>query len=444
MKKQKVSTYGFFLKRKLLLITALVVSMQVFAFADEADEKTKTLLNRIDALEKKVESLNRKLEMQSTLEASKIGEEIVEKKVQAALDKRKEAVTQTMDLLKGINISGFVDTSYTYNAQNPDTSSTTGATNPARVFDTEANNFNVRAAELVMEKLPPDEGGAGFRTDLYFGSDAEVITPNGSARDQFDLEQAYIQLKPNGFNLPFGHWQWIKIGKFVTMHGSEVIEAKDNWNFSRGLLFGYAIPFTHTGIRAGYQLTEKLSSYLGLVNGWDNVKDNNNAKSVEAALGWTATDKLSFNLAGMYGPEQTTNNHSQRALIDFVTIYKLHPKWTLMLNADYAHDEDAVTAGKDGAWSGVAGYVKYDMTDKISLISRTEFFSDPQGLRLTAGNPQDIWETTFTFELRPYKDLITRLEYRYDESSSNIFSPYTPPKSGDHQDTIALEAIYAF
>src|SRR3989338_3641490 len=108
MKKQKVSTYGFFLKRKLLLITALVVSMQVFAFADEADEKTKTLLNRIDALEKKVESLNRKLEMQSTLEASKIGEEIVEKKVQAALDKRKEAVTQTMDLLKGINISGFV------------------------------------------------------------------------------------------------------------------------------------------------------------------------------------------------------------------------------------------------------------------------------------------------------------------------------------------------
>ena len=181
-----------------------------------------------------------------------------------------------------------------------------------------------------------------------------------------------------------------------------------------------------------------------MVNGWDNVKDNNNAKSVEAALGWTATDKLSFNLAGMYGPEQTTNNHSQRALIDFVTTYKLHPKWTLMLNADYAHDEDAVTAGKDGAWSGVAGYVKYDMTDKISLISRTEFFSDPQGLRLTAGNPQDIWETTFTFELRPYKDLITRLEYRYDESSSNIFSPYTPPKSGDHQDTIALEAIYAF
>ena len=71
--------------------------------------------------------------------------------------------------------------------------------------------------------------------------------------------------------------------------------------FHRGLLFGYAIPFTHTGIRAGYQLTDSLAGYLGINNGWDNVKDNNRGKSVEASLGWTASDKLSFCLAGMYG-----------------------------------------------------------------------------------------------------------------------------------------------
>ena len=59
-----------------------------------------------------------------------------------------------------------------------------------------------------------------------------------------------------------------------------------------------------------------------------------------------------------------------------------------MLNADYAHEEDGVTAGKDASWSGIAAYLKYDLSDKISLVNRTEFFSDPQGLRLTAGNPQ--------------------------------------------------------
>lgn len=408
------------------------------SYADEKDELNQGLVKRIEELEKNVEALTVRVNVYQKGSATAVAEEIVEKKVQASLDKRKGSIAETICQLKDTTLSGFVDTSYTHTRQGPDS-----RVNTARVFDTEANNFNVQAAELVFEKLPADEGGVGFRADLYFGQDAEVITPTGSIRDQFDLEQAYIQLKPNGFNLPIGNWQWIKIGKFVTMHGAEVIEAKDNWNFTRSILFGYAIPFTHTGIRAGYQLTDGLSGYLGVNNGWDNVKDNNKTKSVEAALAWTPLKKLSFNLAGMYGPERASNDHSQRALIDFVTIYKLHPKWTLMLNADYGHEEDGVTAGKDGAWSGVAGYLKYDATDKISLASRTEFFSDRQGLRVTSATAQDLWETTLTFELRPYKNLITRLEYRHDGSSSNIFSRNTSEITG-RQDTIGLEAIYAF
>ena len=36
-------------------------------------------------------------------------------------------------------------------------------------------------------------------------------------------------------------------GKFVTSAGAEVIESKDNWNYSRSLLFAYAIPYWHFG-----------------------------------------------------------------------------------------------------------------------------------------------------------------------------------------------------
>src|SRR3989338_501164 len=248
--------------------------LENFAFADTQDETNRALLQRIAALEQKVEELNKKLEVGATIEAAKISDEFVEKKVQ----------------LKDIGLSGFVDTSYTYNFAGPDSRS-----NTARVFDTEANNFNVQAAELVFEKLPPDEGGVGFRTDLFFGQDAEVITPTGSTRDQFDSEQAYISFKPPlNFNLPIGNWQWIRVGKFVTMHGAEVIESKDNWNFSRSILFGYAIPFTHTGLRVGYDLFDGFSGYVGVNNGWDNVKDNNNAKSVEASLSWVPLENVSL------------------------------------------------------------------------------------------------------------------------------------------------------
>ncbi|OGX45471.1 MAG: hypothetical protein A3G38_03435 [Omnitrophica WOR_2 bacterium RIFCSPLOWO2_12_FULL_51_8] len=416
-----------------IFMFSFLVTLPFFSFADEAE-----LLRRIDALEKKVEALNNKLSVYEAKPVVTIPEEAIQKKVDDILAKREEKEGGLVKALKDISLSGFIYTSYTYNFNAPDS-----RTNTARVFDTEANNFSLQAAELVFEKLPPDSGGVGFRTDLYFGQDAEVITSSGSTRDQFDLEQAYISLKPpRSFNLPFGNWQWIKLGKFVTMHGAEVIEAKDNWNFSRSLLFGYAIPFTHTGILAGYQFSDAVSGYLGINNGWDNVKDNNKTKSVEGALAWAASDKLSFNLAGMYGPEQTSNDHSQRGLVDFLVTYKPFDKWTLMLNADYGHEEDVVAAGKDGSWSGVAGYLRYDPLSWMSLISRTEFMSDRQGLRIVSGTAQDVWEQTLTLELRPYKDLITRLEYRHDESSSKIFTDNQ--KSVNNQNTIALEAIYLF
>lgn len=416
------------------------LSFNGISFADEVvkEELVNRLMKRIDDLEKKVETLNSKLNIYEKTPPVNVPEEMIQKKIDDLLVQREEKSGGLLKALKDINLSGFVDTSYTYNFNSPDS-----RTNTARVFDTEANNFNLHAAKLSFERLPPDDGGAGFRTDLYFGQDAEVITPTGSIRDQFDLEQAYISIKPTPIcNLPFGCWEWIKIGKFVTMHGAEVIEAKDNWNYSRSLLFGFAIPFTHTGIRAGYQISDKLKGYFGVNNGWDNVKDNNSGKSVETALAWSASDKLSFNLAGMYGPEQASNDHSQRGLIDFLATYKPFNKWTFMLNADYGHEEDLVAAGKDANWSGVAAYAKYDVNDWMSLVSRTEFMSDPQGVRVVSGTNQDLWETTFTLELRPYKELITRLEYRHDESSSKIFTDNQA--SVDSQDTIGLQVIYPF
>lgn len=420
-----------------VLVVIFISLFLHFAFAD--DEDTEKLLKRIEELEEKLEALTDRLTIYERAPSTTISEEVIQKKVDDMLTKRVEKEGGLVKALKDITLSGFIDTSYTYSFNAPDSRS-----NTARVFDTQANNFNVQAAEVVFERLPPDSGGVGFRTDLYFGEDANIIGPTTTNRtDQFDLEQAYISLKPPlNFKLPLGNWHWIKIGKFVTMHGAEVIEAKDNWNFSRSLLFGYAIPFTHTGIRAGYQFLDSLSGYLGINNGWDNVNDNNKSKSLEGALAWAASDKLSFNLAGMYGPEQTSNDHSQRGLIDFLATYKPFDKWTLMLNADYGHEEDVLAAGKDGSWSGVAGYLRYDPISWMSLISRTEFMSDRQGLRIVSGTTQDVWEQTLTLELRPYKDLITRLEYRHDESSSPTYTDNQ--KAASHQDTIGIEAIYLF
>ena len=64
-------------------------------------------------------------------------------------------------------------------------------------------------------------------------------------------------------------------GKFVTSAGAEVIEAKDNWNYSRSLLFVNAIPYWHFGARTSMPVSKTETIGFQLVNGWNNVSKSN-------------------------------------------------------------------------------------------------------------------------------------------------------------------------
>lgn len=332
-----------------------------------------------------------------------------------------------LGFLDNIKLSGNISTSVNYNFNEPD-----NQTNALRIFDTEANTFQLDLLELVIEKKI---NRVGFRIDLDYGDVAESIGSAGlgSTNDEFDLQQAYISLDtPLGINFI--------IGKFVTLLGYEVIESWDNSNISRSYLFGYAIPFTHTGILGNYKFGEKLDLSLGIVNGWDNTDDNNDAKTILARAGISPSDRLALGITGIYGAEQDENNGSQRAVIDFVATFKVTDKLSLGLNYDYGHEEDAISQDQNATWSGVAGYLQYELTDKWRLAMRAEYFDDTEGAR--TGTAEELWEFTLTNDYRLYDGLRLRLEYRHDEATKNSFQKNA--ESTDTQDTISLELIYSF
>jgi len=89
------------------------------------------------------------------------------------------------------------------------------------------------------------------------------------------LQQAYLTAV-----VPVGNGLTADVGKFVTHMGYEVIESKDNWNYSRSLLFAWAIPYFRTGLRLTYPFTDNLSVAVHVVNGWNSLVDNNARKSL--------------------------------------------------------------------------------------------------------------------------------------------------------------------
>jgi hypothetical protein len=87
---------------------------------------------------------------------------------------------------KGITLSGYVDTSYTYQFAGGGEYGQAGV-NPGggpgnthavgRQFDVSNNTFNVNAIKIALEKALPDknEWAAGFRIDTIYGSDAAFL-----------------------------------------------------------------------------------------------------------------------------------------------------------------------------------------------------------------------------------------------------------------------------
>jgi len=234
----------------------------------------------------------------------------------------------------------------------------------------------------------------------------------------------------------------IDAGKFITPVGYEVIEGYDgfNDNYSRSFLFGYGIPFTHTGIKVSYSLLESLNALFFVANGWDNSIDNNRSKTVCGQIGVAPVQGMNLSTAVIYGPEKLNNDADNRMLIDITGTYAVSNLGTIGINADYGSEEHSSAGHSTSTWFGVAGYLRLAVTNEFALCLRSEQFEDRNGIR--TGIIQTLREVTFTPEYRFVNHLVVRGEARIDKSDRNVFQ-----KRGsftDAQPTVAVDVLVTF
>ena len=332
------------------------------------------------------------------------------------------------DFLHSIEVYGFVDAYYgwAFNETNPQ----------LRNFDVNHNSFSLNYVELALAKTATDKSRAGFRVDFGAGDTADIVNsfePGGAGYLKY-VQQAYVS-----YLAPAGKGLTIDFGKFVTPAGAEVIESKDNFNYSRGLLFALAIPYYHMGARIGYAVNDKVSVTGFLVNGWNDVKDNNKAKTVGGSLTLKPSGKATIIANYLVGKEQADNaDGGTRNLFDLVVNYAASPKLTLLGNFDYGHDK---VTGDGVDWYGVAFGAKYQPSDKWAFIPRYEIFKDADGF--STGTTQTLQEVTLTGEYKTPVGLLARVEFRTDFSDEKFFVKDSGAFSKT-QPMVVVGLVYAF
>ena len=363
-----------------------------------------------------------------------------------------------------MDVSGYIDGYFSVNFNNP-SSGNNGQVNDYYNFNDKTNQFNLSAAKLTINH-DPDPVGAHI--DFFYGRTNTIITSastyavsdttescnnnycSGADNQLNYIEQAYLSVKPpkaKGFELDFG--------KFVTSAGAEVIESKDNWAYSRSLLFSYAIPYYHFGVRTSLPVSKTETIGVQLVNGWNNVtKDKGGVTAgLTSAL---VKPKYTWNVNYYVGPENSNTTAGLRNLIDTTLLLTPGPRFSAYINYDYGQNRDGliaqgVVSGKTyytgdtllNHWQGIAFAGHGAVGKSGSLTGRYEYFRDNNGFE--TGTKQTLQEFTATYEYKMLEGFLTRVEYRYDWSDQSTFHKGIAGTANvDNQSTLTVGFVAFF
>lgn len=392
---------------------------------------------------------------------------------------------------KGIQLSGYVDSGYSYNFNSSSKSAVTG-----RFGSDEASrgDFNLYAVKLALEKAlnSENEAQAGFRADIMIGEDAYFLA-NRYARDAANsgnntsqnsnylfLEQAYVSIRA-----PVGNGWDFKVGKFASILGYEVMERPANMNTTYGLLFD-AMPLYYTGVLSSYKFDDYIDVKLGVVNGSNS--DNNTTTSgkgdgcsVLAALNvtapggnanWSNNFQYSSNEDNntFYGTRFSTTGVDTQNISDsgsgHALIYNSWGNWVpkfadnkllFAFNALLATATTGVNPyqnlnglgyGYSTTWYGAGAYAKYQINDWFYLASRGEYLSGSNGAIFDeqdnqAGAPSR-WEYTVTSGFNVIDNLLIRAEYRLDWGNQTTYSSGKPSVYSAPAHYAGAEIVYSF
>lgn len=309
--------------------------------------------------------------------------------------------------LNGWVVSGLADGYFTLNFNHPASNA-----NQLQNFDLNWGQPEISEVLLTIDK---SDKVFGVHLETGFGETMRLIHAGDPAAREHQalryVKQMYVIAKPN-----HTHGSEFDFGEFVTSAGAEVIESSSNWNYTRSLLFSWAIPYYHFGFRSNIPVTKELAVGFQLVNAWNTLWGNNNLDNIGLTLAYTKP-KFTYNLNYYEGPNHMGTREGKRNLVDSTLTLTPTSKLAVYINGDYGRD-DRIGGGYD-PWYGLAGAARVQLSKRFAVAGRAEFFDDVTGF--TTGTKQILKEGTVTGEYKYNDHLVGRLEFRRDVSNVAFF-----------------------
>ena len=229
-----------------------------------------------------------------------------------------------------------------------------------------------------------------------------------------------------GFRLNKKHNIWLDAGVLGSPYTNESAVSKDHLMYTRSIAPEY-VPYYLSGVKFSMPLSKKITGYLYVLNGWQQILDLNNSKSIGTQVEFRPTDKLLLNWNTFIGDERSSLNPNfrMRLFTDLYAIYNPTEKWSFT-SCFYIGNQEVKTISKtiNQQWWQANVIGKYNFNLKHSLSGRLEYFKDPTQIMIinpSISNGFSIGSAGICYNYKANDHALVRFEARQFASDKDAF-----------------------
>lgn len=324
-----------------------------------------------------------------------------------------------------IEISGYIDSYYSYDFSEPQTK----VKLPFLYSYNRQNEFNINMA-LLRASVSYENVYA--KLSVHAGT---YVDENYANEDLKLLNEAYI-----GVYLNKSQKTSLEAGILPSYIGFETATSHSNLTATRSIS-AEASPYFMTGVKLNHQFNNKLSGAFFVTNGWQRISKAKKdfAPALGTQLVYKANEGSTLNWSTFAGKEFYGTDFGMRYFSNLYWDNTWCKKWRTILGFDFGVQDISLVGDNYQTWWTPTMITQYTISDKWQMAYRLEYFNDKKNIMAATALPFETLGNSLNFDFLPNSGLKIRTEGKWYRATESLFDVGTKKDNFSVTTTMSFE-----
>ena len=316
--------------------------------------------------------------------------------------------TSTLTYKGKVTIEGYIDAYYAYDFNEP--------SDKNRPYFVSMNRHNEATINLAYIDLKYTSSSVRARFVPGFGTyiNANYAAEPGSLKNIVEASA--------GIRLSEKRNIWVDAGVLGSPFTNESAFSRDHLAYTRSFAPEY-VPYYLTGVKVTVPVSAKVNTYLYLLNGWQQIVDQNESKSIATQVEVRPNENLLLNWDTYFGKESSASDTTV-GMRYFSDVYMIFTKGKWSVTSCFYIGQQKQAEG-DATWWQFNVIGRFNITEGLSVTGRFEYFEDTKSAQIVPITDVSGFETSSGSLGLNYKvadNVLLRLEGRTFFSDKKVYS----------------------